>query len=478
MRFIKRILTLAIVFALAAAPVQASASGAQQHADYTKAMLCLIPQTDTGMYLSNLSTAEQLFQQMGGYENSAALTIYARGMYGLFSGWFSEAQTSFESIAGDSEIKTALAEWNLPDPESLMKYAAAANIEVSGGILMEAAALYAQIPQLFDAQYRLGCVQQRMATVGYPTSIVIMPNALTLNVGEQQQLSMQYMPSDANAEGMQWFSANDAVASVDADGIVTAHSEGSTLINYGLNGNSTLYASCTITVKQPVATSLSLPQSQLTLTIGESYQLLPSAEPSNAVLTWNTNDPSIVSVENGTLHALREGFTNVIVTSGSLTCVCSVTVQPAYKSINEFYGNYGVNRSSAYTNKTTSRSVEAYCAIDNNTSTAWNTNGRWDGEWISLTVDDAQQYRVSSLGFYNGYIRKTSTWRNNPRIRDLDVYCDGQYITTLTLKDTMEYQVHNLPKPMIGSTFKFVIQSVYYGNQFSDCALTELDLLD
>lgn len=477
MRLSKRILSIAMALTLSVAPVHASASEALNHAEYNQAMLALTPYADNAQYLINLSDAERIFAQLNDFESSAVMLSYARGMQSLFSGRFAEAASHFSVIADNDEVHSELTEWNLPAAEELMTYAQAADIEVSGGYLYQAADLYNQIPDLFDAQAREAGVLQRMQETGNPASIMVTPDYCEMNVGDQTALSIEFEPKAAYIENLQWFSSDDSVATVDENGIVTAVGSGNAYVAFSKDSASGK-SYCLINVKAVDATSMSLPLSQVTMTVGESLTLPLNVQPADAQLIWNSNDPGIVSVQDGVLFANQEGFTNVIVSSGNFTCVCSVTVVPPFKSINEYYGSYIVNRSSAYVNKTTSRSVEAKCAIDGDTSTAWNTNGRWNGEWISLAVSDGQKYRVSSLNIYNGYQRKSSTYYNNPRIKTLEVYCDGAYVTTLTLSDSWGAQEHYLPEPMVGSEFRFVITSVYYGNQFSDCALSELQLRD
>lgn len=474
MHFGKRILSLAMAFALTSAPLHAGASEVQHHTDYNKAMLSLTPQADNSLYLSNLADAETAFLNLNGYEESSAMVIYARGMTNLFSGKFADAVQCFEQIVDSADVIAELTEWELPLVEELLTYAQAATIEVTDGYLNTAAELYSQIPNLFDAQGRMAIVTERMKENGHPKTISVTPEGLDLFVGDQATLSTQYAPAGAYIGDLVWFSSDESVATIDQNGIVTAVGAGNASVGYGSGADSKVKGLCEVTVTAVNATSLSIPQNQISLLPGESLALPIDVAPADALLNWNSTDPSIVTVENGVVHAVREGFTNVVVSSGTLMGVYNITVVPPYQSIDNYYGGYLVNRSSAYVNKTTTRSVEARCAIDGDTTTAWNTNGRWNGEWISLTVQDGQKYSVSSFTIYNGYQRKSSTYYSNTRIKDLDVYCDGNYVTTLTLSDSWGAQEHFLPEPMIGSEFKFVITSVYYGNDFSDCALSEL----
>ncbi len=562
MRFRRRILSLAMVLALGASPAHAAGSDALNRADYNKALLSLTPQSDYTRFMDNLNDAQQTFSLLGEYENSEALTLYAQGMIKLFSSQFAGAEFDFSALSGNEDAARDLALWGLPSAGDLLCYAKAANIELTGGALSEAAALYEQIPHLFDAQARLASLRQRMADTGLPTSIAVTPNTLdNVQVGDQVQLSVQYAPASASTDGLAWSSANESVAVVDQNGLVTALSEGIAVINFGNGSN--LQGSCIVFVSAPTATTLTLPQKSLEMQVGETAQMDALVQPEEATVTWMSNNPSVVTVTStGALVAQNVGSAVITVSSGGLVDACTVNVTPAvievssialnytsvtmdegdglnlianvmpmnasdptitwtstdayvadvaggyvtatgegtatvtatasngvsasclirversYLSINQYGSKYSIDRSSAYVNKNTSRSVEARCAVDNNLDSAWNTDGKGAGEWISLTCTDGNKYRVSALGFYNGYIRKSSTWKQNSRIQELDVFCDNQYIATLTLADTKEYQSFRLPEPMIGSHFKFVIRSVYRGTDFSDCCLTELYLLD
>jgi hypothetical protein len=91
------------------------------------------------------------------------------------------------------------------------------------------------------------------------TAININPSELTLTEGEQRQLDVTVAPDDATFKDVAYTSSNTAVATVDADGMVTAKTSGTTTITVRtVSGNSNVTAQCQVTVKRNEVTAGSL----------------------------------------------------------------------------------------------------------------------------------------------------------------------------------------------------------------------------
>lgn len=77
-------------------------------------------------------------------------------------------------------------------------------------------------------------------------------------------------------------------------------------------------------------TNITLSDSDITLTVGQTRQIEVSAVPENAVLnnlTWSSSDSAIVSVEDGLLKGLKKGTSVIkVVTSNGISKSCNVTV--------------------------------------------------------------------------------------------------------------------------------------------------------
>ena len=86
-----------------------------------------------------------------------------------------------------------------------------------------------------------------------PTSIILSPTSADVGVGGTKQLSVSYVPSNANQnKQVTWTSSNTNVATVSSDGLVsvksTATAGQTATITARLTNLSSIYATCTITV--------------------------------------------------------------------------------------------------------------------------------------------------------------------------------------------------------------------------------------
>ncbi len=92
-----------------------------------------------------------------------------------------------------------------------------------------------------------------------------------------------------------------------------------------------------VTAVQTVAvTGVSLNQTSLTLTAGNSETLTATVSPNNATdktITWSTSNPSVATVSNGKVTAVAEGSAIITVTTndGKKTATCNVKVNPKPK---------------------------------------------------------------------------------------------------------------------------------------------------
>lgn len=158
-----------------------------------------------------------------------------------------------------------------------------------------------------------------------------------LNVGRVLNLIATVTPNDADNLNVQWSTSNDNIAIVDNDGLVTALSSGKATIKAQSSENPKIFATCEITVHQPLE-SIALNTSTINLKVGEEYrELKVSFVPTtadNKKVTFTSSNPFIASIdENGIVKAVGKGVTSIIVTSvenPEIKAECSVTVnQPA-----------------------------------------------------------------------------------------------------------------------------------------------------
>ena len=149
-----------------------------------------------------------------------------------------------------------------------------------------------------------------------PLGITIDQQSVALEEGQQTQLRYQIQPAGAMADAV-WVSANARVATVDQDGLVTAHSAGETqIILTGVNGAE---ARCAVTVAAIPVTGLQVDADSYTLHAGDTLTIPYQVEPENAsskAVILTSSDPSVVSVQSrGLLVAQAPGEARVTLTT-------------------------------------------------------------------------------------------------------------------------------------------------------------------
>ncbi|MBS6749063.1 MAG: Ig-like domain-containing protein [Firmicutes bacterium] len=149
------------------------------------------------------------------------------------------------------------------------------------------------------------------------TGVELDRDTLRLTVGGTEQLTATVSPESASEKGVEWSSSAPDVASVDADGLVTAHKPGTAVITV-TTGDGNFTASCTVSVRIPV-TGVELDRDTLKLTVGGTEQLTATVSPESATdksLTWSSSDPDVASVNaDGLVTAHMPGEAVITVTS-------------------------------------------------------------------------------------------------------------------------------------------------------------------
>ena len=174
-------------------------------------------------------------------------------------------------------------------------------------------------------------------TVGYadPSEIAVTPSSAELKVGATQQLSFEVSPSTAK-QAVLWESSDESVATVDANGLVTAIAKGNTTITATHVDDSNVAGTCQITVlESPQPTSVAVAPTTLALKVGETGELTATVLPADAEqsVTWTSADTSIATVDaHGKVTAVAVGTVKIVATStvdATLKGECEVTVTPA-----------------------------------------------------------------------------------------------------------------------------------------------------
>lgn len=137
--------------------------------------------------------------------------------------------------------------------------------------------------------------------------------SVTVDTGEDIQLTATILPYDADNKSIVWSSDNPDVADVNGKGVVTGVKAGQTVIR-ATSEDEGISDLCVVTVNQPV-TGVSLSKSELSFSkIGDAEQLVASVQPADATnkeLNWSSSDESVAIVSNG--RVLCSGYGSAIV---------------------------------------------------------------------------------------------------------------------------------------------------------------------
>ena len=151
--------------------------------------------------------------------------------------------------------------------------------------------------------------------------------------GKTLQLTATVEPTDADNTKLTWASSDEAVATVDENGLVTAVSKGTATITASATDGSGVKAECAVRVLRLI-TEITLNPTEKTLNEGTSFKIEATVLPEGADLTalaWASSDESVATVnENGVVTALRAGTTTITAyaTDGSeVKAECVVTVK-------------------------------------------------------------------------------------------------------------------------------------------------------
>ena len=214
----------------------------------------------------------------------------------------------------------------------------------------------------------------------YVTGITLNKNTLSLLIGSTETLSATIAPDNADDKSVSWSSSNSSIASVDANGKVTAKAVGTATITVTTtDGGKT--ASCSVSVSPIAVTGITLNKTTLSLTKGSNETLTATVSPSNATnpaVTWTSSNTSVATVSNGTVTAVGKGTATITAKAGDKTETCSVTVTVPVSGVS-------LDKTSVTLTKGSTQTLVATVTP----SDASNTNVSWKSSNTSVATVDA-----------------------------------------------------------------------------------------
>lgn len=280
----------------------------------------------------------------GGYSDSCAVTVYRAAEKVTITADGYEAAAGLEAgltltltatVSGEPTYGTVF--WATSDPQTAAVAEDGTVTAKAPGTVTVRASLHPfdnpEYPADVTAEIKIDIVAGSAAV----ESVAIDEGeTVTMFKGETKQLTCTVNPPNASEKTVVWSVTEGAdVVSVNADtGEVTALRPGSATVTVTSRSDAAKSDSCTVTVREAVtAVRLNRDSLQLTLTEdGKTATLTAAVEPEEATdrsVRWTAVPDGIVSVENGTVTALKAGTATVRAESVSNPGVydeCEVTV--------------------------------------------------------------------------------------------------------------------------------------------------------
>ncbi|MBQ5905178.1 MAG: Ig-like domain-containing protein, partial [Clostridia bacterium] len=169
------------------------------------------------------------------------------------------------------------------------------------------------------------------------TGITIDTTEISLGKGAEHLVISTIYPANASEKGVQWFSSNLSVASVDENGLIKAVGAGQAVIT-ARTVDGSFVAKCKVIIVQPVL-GVQFSADDLKIAKGTTGLLTASVIPVNATnkeLIWFSSDSKVATVDqNGLVKALESGTAEITATSvdGGYSATCRVNVYVAVSGV-------------------------------------------------------------------------------------------------------------------------------------------------
>jgi len=146
------------------------------------------------------------------------------------------------------------------------------------------------------------------------TSVTLSKKSLSLTVGDNATLTASVYPSDAANKLVMYSSNNTSVATVNADGKITAYRAGTaTITGKTFDG---VYDTCTVTVRSKTngVKYITLQYPKLVISKGSVATVKATTNLTNPNLTWSTSNSRVATVDNnGKVTGVAYGTCTLIV---------------------------------------------------------------------------------------------------------------------------------------------------------------------
>lgn len=156
---------------------------------------------------------------------------------------------------------------------------------------------------------------------------------LELDYQQSETLVPKVVPSNWKG-GIVWTSSDTTIATVE-NGVVTWVGQGECMITASADGAT---ATCEVVCNEPEIESVDIPEEEISLKSGESYQVFPIITPEEwpGEIAWSSSDTTVATVVDGYVKWIGPGTCEITATAGDLQDSCTV-VCAERSAIGEFF---------------------------------------------------------------------------------------------------------------------------------------------
>lgn len=217
------------------------------------------------------------------------------------------------SFAGCSDIKYIKSYAEFP-PEGLVNFVE--SVPANGTLFVPENSIdYYQYSPTWENWYSIRPLNDNVMV----SSVELDKTEVTFKATDTVQLSATVGGDDASDKGILWRTSEESIASVDANGLVTAIAVGTATITALASDGSGVKAECHVTVDPTLVESIIITGDVASLKKGRTVELLASVLPTTATnsnLVWTSSNPTIASVDaDGVVSAILTGEVEITATA-------------------------------------------------------------------------------------------------------------------------------------------------------------------